>query len=102
MIMRDKNKTHILTELVEEADSKYLQDLMSGCLPSTADHPIRLAHNAKSIGEIVQALPQEERDKLKDLTADEIGQLFATYRRPRPEKKVTRKRGPISLTKSKD
>lgn len=90
-----------MDELVEEADSKYLTDMISGHLPGSADHPRRLAHNAESVGEIVQALPQEERDRLKDLTADEISQLFAGYRRPRPERPVTRRRGPISLARSK-
>ena len=100
--MKDRTKDQIIRELVEQADEKYMQDMISGCLPSTADHPIRLAHNSESIGKIVQALPQEDRDKLKDLTTEDIGQQFAAYRRARPQFPTHRKRGPVTHTRSKD
>ena len=95
--MRDRSKKHILSELVDEADQKYLYDkfLHGGRFEDNA-------RNASLVGKLVEGLSPEDREQLKDLKIEDIAQIFADYRRPRPHEPITRTRGAVSLTKSKD
>ena len=94
--MSERTQKAILQELIEEADQKYICDsvLMSGTLRDTK-------RNAQLVGKLIEGLSSEDREKLKDLKAEDIVQRFAAYMRPRPKTVVTRKRGPVTLSKSK-
>lgn len=92
----------LLDKLIEQADSAYLTDMISGSRRGYGDDPANGPFNAKRVGKIIEGLTDEEREQLKDLTADDIQKKFVTYRRPRPERPVTRRRGPVTLSKKDD
>lgn len=94
--MKERTATMILSELAEEADGKYIYDsvLTGGRFRDTE-------RNAQLVGKLVEGLSPEDREKLKDLSAEDIIHRFAAYRRPRPEKPTTRTRGPVTFSKSK-
>ncbi len=96
--MRDRNKKHILTELVDEADSKYIYDTLLTSSGRLRDNE----RNAKLVGKLVESLSPEDREQLRDLKAEDIAQMFADFRRPRPQVPARRTRGPVTHTKSKD
>ncbi len=92
----ERTASTILSELAEEADSKYLYDsILTGGRFRDDER------NASLVGKLVEGLSQEDKEKLKNLKAEDIVQQFAAYRRPRPETVITRKRGPVTLSKSK-
>ncbi len=95
--MSERTQKAILQELIEEADFKYIYDSVLSCKRGLNDPKF----NAERVGELIKNLPIEEREKLKDLKAEDIVQRFAAYRRPRPETAITRKRGPVTHSKSK-
>ena len=97
--MRDRDKKHVLTELVDEVDSKYIHDML---LTSNGRYREDNERNAKLVGKLVESLSPEDREQLRDLKAEDIAQMFADYRRPRPQVPVRRTRGPVTHTKSKD
>ncbi|MCK5643296.1 MAG: hypothetical protein KAJ19_20980 [Gammaproteobacteria bacterium] len=92
--MTERTAKEILSELIEEADSKYIVEMISGSRRGINDYYIRGA-----VGELVTSLPPEEREKLDGLKPEDIKQMFAAYRRPRPEQPTTRRRGPVTLSK---
>lgn len=93
--MIERSKEQILRELVEQADEKYLYGMVcADNRPATVKK-----RNAEAVGELVLGLPQEDRDKLKDLTTEDIGQHFAAYRRARPQFPTHRVRGAVTHTK---
>jgi len=85
----ERTASVILNELIEEADTHYLYQLVSS---------IRRDYSGE-VGKLVQALSEEDREKLKDLTADDIEKKFAAYKRARPAQPIHRKRGPVILSK---
>ena len=99
--MNERTKTQVLNELVEQADEHYLIDLMSGSRRGIGINSANGPFNAERVGKIIEGLDEEDRELLKGLTAEDIERKFAAYRRPRPEREVTRKRGPVTLSKRK-
>lgn len=95
--MRDRNKTHVLNELAEKAGDRYIYDTVL-CGGRFKDNE----RNASLVGQLVQDLPEEDRELLKGLTSDDISSYFAAYRRPRPQVPTHRRRGPVTLSKRKD
>ena len=92
--MRDA-KT-ILRELADKADTRAMYDTVmfggrSYLLPE---------QKASLVGKLVQDLPEEDRKVLEKLTSSEIANMLSvSWKRPRPEKPITRRRGPVSLKK---
>lgn len=94
-----KTRKVILQELIEEADSQYIYDaILNGSLKRQSGE-----YKASQVGKLVEGLSPELRATLKDLNAEDVENFFFTeFRRVRPEKPITRRRGPVSFTKSKD
>jgi len=93
--MTNRDAKVILRELVDKADSRHVYDkfLRGGRF----DDPTR---NAELVGKLVQGLPQEDRKLLETMSSDEILNVFSVnHLRQRPEKPITRVRGPVSLKK---
>ena len=86
----------ILKELAESAGSAYYCD---GVLNSNRRND---AWKGEEVGKLVQALSEEDRKILGEIKSDEVVNAFNTmWNRPRPEKPITRKRGPVTFSKSK-
>lgn len=85
----------ILRELVEKADSRYVYDkFLHGGRWEDADR------NASLVGKLVGTLSDEDRKVLDTLSSEEIVEMFSVGdHHPRPQEPVTRKRGPVKLSK---
>ena len=85
----------ILQELVEKADSRYLYDkFLHGGRFEDADR------NASLVGKLVETLSDEDRQVLDTLSSEEVVEMFSVgVQHRRPEVPVTRKRGPVKLSK---
>jgi len=85
----------ILRELVEKADSRYLYDkFLHGGRWEDTDR------NASLVGKLVETLSEEDRQTLNELSSEEVVSMFSVgVQHRRPEKPITRKRGPVKLSK---
>ena len=93
--MTHRNKKQVLGELVESAEARrmYHEYFAPKHRP---DHEL----NASLVGKLVTELSDDDKELLKDLTAEDI--LTGLKAHYRPEKPVTRKRGPVVLSKRKE
>lgn len=88
----ERTASVILNELIEEADTYYLYQLVSS---NRCDY-------SGEVGKLVQALSEVDREKLKELTTNDIEKKFLAYRRARPEQPTHRVRGPVILSKGSE
>lgn len=93
---KESTPRQILNELLELAVDKQLFDFVRGDMPSSALDPRRLKFNAERVGKLVESLTDEQREVLKSLKWNDVKNGI---RAPRPEKPVTRLRGPVKLSK---
>lgn len=95
MVKRDKNK--VLRELVESAETRRMIDMFFRGGRFEANDT---EQNASLVGNLVTSLPDEDRELLKDLTADDV--MAGLQQHLRPEQPVKRQRGPVVLSKRKE
>ena len=93
--MTKRDKKQVLSEVIESAEARHMFDtyLSSRRQPD-------YEFNSKQVGKLITELSDEDRELLKDLTAEDI--LTGLKAAHRPEKPVTRKRGPVVLSKRKE
>ena len=101
--MTERTVKDVIHDMIEKADLENARDTIRGDLPSMKEHPIRLRHNAESVGQIVLNLPEEDRKILENMTSkdmEEFEWFFGGYTRMRPKHPTRdRVRGPVKLGK---
>lgn len=94
--MSERTPLMILEELAEKASSAYYCD---GVLSSMRRDDV---YKSEQVGKLVKGLSDEDREILSELSSDEVVKTFTVlWSRPRPEKPITRIRGPVTFSKSK-
>ena len=94
-MVRDRTPLHVLQELVDVANGRRLVDSIA---VNSRGGKLSDEQNAELVGKLVENLSEEDRELLKDVKSEEIAEAFkATWDRPRPEKPITRVRGPVKL-----
>lgn len=92
-----RNKKQVLRELVNSAETRRVIDMFFRGGRFEANDT---EQNASLVGNLVTGLSDEDRELLKDLTAEDI--IAGLQPDKRPEQPVTRKRGPVVLAKRKE
>lgn len=101
---KERTAKTIFEELIQKADiERFFVESRSGRYSFSPNNHQGLADEcAKQVGQLVMSLPEEDRELLANMTSEEIekfGWIVNGYFRPRPEKPITRVRGPVTLSK---
>jgi len=94
----------VFDELLQQADcDRFFVDSRSGIYGiNPRNEEKRNKVFADQVGKLVLELPEADRELLKNMSSDDLGDfgwVTTGWFRPRPEKPITRKRGPVSLMK---
>jgi hypothetical protein len=94
-MVRERTPLQVLNEVINIADGRRLTDCIGGHVRGT-----RLSdeQNAELVGKLIENLSEEDRALLAEIKSEDIATAFKVlWDRPRPEKPITRKRGPVRL-----
>jgi len=97
MVKKQRTAKDVLKELVMVANGRRLTDPIRGHVRGTQ---LSGEQNAELVGQLVKNLDEEDRALLAEMKSEDIVDEFTVmWDRPRPEKPVTRVRGPVRLGK---
>ena len=93
----ERTALNVLQELADTAAGRNYTDAIF-----RSPSKIYNKENAELVGKLVENLSDEDRDLLKGLKSTDVEEAFRVLlTRPRPERPIKRKRGPVTLSKGK-